>query len=97
MVMFADGVVLLAFQVKLIIPQDAEDSGGPKRCGTFVMYNCARLAMLFSRFNQAVKKGTLFLILVYPYPEYVKHHISLACSSQVKYHLLRNHGQHICR
>ncbi|XP_064606238.1 DALR anticodon-binding domain-containing protein 3-like [Liolophura sinensis] len=44
--------------VKLSIPQNTDDLGGPKRCGTFVMYNCARLAMLFSHFNQAVEKGT---------------------------------------
>ena len=44
-------------QVKLELGEELDEGGVCVSTGSFVMYNCARLATLFSHFEQAVDKG----------------------------------------
>ena len=41
----------------LFDPEEQPDATTNNQGGPFVMYNCARLAMLFENFRKAVKQG----------------------------------------
>lgn len=45
------------FQLKLDVSNADDSNISDSRCGSFVMYNCARLATLFSHFQQSVDEG----------------------------------------
>ena len=47
----------LVFQVQLDLSEGEEGGGVDNRSGTFVMYNCARLATLLHSFQQQVEQG----------------------------------------
>ena len=50
-------LIFYPFQLKLDLNEDDASSISDIRNGSFVMYNCARLATLFLHFQQAVEKG----------------------------------------
>ena len=56
---YCDNAMLIfcPFQLKLDLNEGDASSISDLRNGSFVMYNCARLATLFLHFQQAVEKG----------------------------------------